>query len=80
MSRSKRKTPGWKDRSPFMKNIANRRIRRKSIDYDMANGSNYKKETCSWDISDWKFLLYTDEDVKEYCEKFNELPFKPYKK
>lgn len=80
MSRSKRKTPGWKDRNTFMKNYANRRIRRKPIDYDMSSGGNYRKETSPWDISDWKFLLYTDDQVKDYCKRFNELPYKPFNK
>lgn len=58
MSRSFKKTRGYKDRNPFMKNYANRRIRRKSVNYDIANGKAYRKESCSYNICDFYWLHY----------------------
>lgn len=59
MSRSFKKTPGYKDRDPFMKNYANRRVRRKSVTYVIANGKAYRKESCSYDICDHLWLHHT---------------------
>ena len=48
-----------------MKNYANRRVRRKKIDYEMSCGGAYKKETCPWDICDWSWHYFgTEEDIK----------------
>lgn len=52
MSRSYKKSPIVKDRNnKTAKRLASRAVRRVS---DVANGSNYKKEYCSWDICDWR--------------------------
>jgi hypothetical protein len=59
-----------------MKNYANRRIRRKPVSHVIASGGNYKKETCSWDICDYKFFYFNPFDHKEYCDRHNELPYK----
>lgn len=44
----------------FAKNLANRTVRRKGIDYDIANGKAYRKITNPWDICDykWKYNPY----------------------
>lgn len=57
MSRSYKKNPWVCDRNPFMKNYANRRLRRKPIDLEDGvdpSRSAYKKFSCPWDICDWK--------------------------
>lgn len=64
MSRSVRKTMGYCDRSPFMKNQANRKIRRLSVEDMIANGSEYKKHFCSWDICDFRCVSYTKQQVR----------------
>ena len=63
MARSMKKVGGWKDRHPYMKNYANRRLRRKSVDFNLSDGKMYKKLTCSYDICDWKSLYYTEAEV-----------------
>lgn len=56
MSRSYKKNVWVCDRNPFMKNYANRRLRRKSsFDDVFADRGWYKKTSCPWDICDWKF-------------------------
>lgn len=67
MSRSYKKNPGYCDRNPWMKRYANRRVRRKSVDFEIADGRAYKKLVCSYDICDWKFLDHmTDEQLKRH--------------
>jgi hypothetical protein len=61
MSRSHKKVPGWCDRSPFSKKEANGRVRRTD---ELPNGNAYKKVFESWDIHDYKCLLWTNEDKK----------------
>ena len=51
MSRSRRKSICRKMRNPFMKNQANRRVRR--FTKELSNGKEYKKLFCSWMISDY---------------------------
>lgn len=63
MSRSRKKVAGFVDRNPFMKKYANRRLRRKSVDYEMANGKAYRKENCPYDICDHKDLYYNSVQV-----------------
>lgn len=71
MSRSRKKIAGFKDRNTFMKNYANRRIRRISVDEEIPNGKKYRLYTESWDICDWKWFLYSEQEVKRHCEKWN---------
>jgi hypothetical protein len=57
MSRSYKK-PHMKEgygtkRKKVNKNYANRRIRRKCVEYDIADGSSYRKITNPWDICDF---------------------------
>ena len=55
MSRSYKKHPWVCDRNPFMKNYANRRLRRIAPEYDIIAGGNwYQKYSCSWNICDFK--------------------------
>jgi hypothetical protein len=61
MSRSYKKQLGWVDRNPWNKNQANRRIRRKAVEYDIQNGNAYRKEFCSWNICDHKSLYFGPE-------------------
>lgn len=69
MSRSYRKVAGYKDCSPWYKNYANRRVRRKSVEFFIPNGNGYRRLTCSYDICDWSWLFYTESSLREYCNK-----------
>lgn len=76
MSRSYKKNPWVCDRNPFMKNYANRRLRRQHIDIDGADESGghawYKRVTCPYDICDWKYKY--PESLEHYIqEQENEL-------
>lgn len=80
MSRSYKKVFGHKDRNPFMKKYSNRRLRRLSIDETLANGMSYRKHTNPWDISDWKFIEYTEQEfIKRRTEIYLEYPHWCYK-
>ena len=81
MSRSRKKSVGiYKDPSnKGMKEIYNRKIRRKPIRIDedgeyvdempMAKGQHYKKENESWDISDFTFYEPDKEEwIKGWLE------------
>ena len=63
MSRSYKKTPGWTDQSgsSWMKKYANRRFRR--FKGDVQNGKWYRKYTNPWDICDYKFLYWSEQEV-----------------
>ncbi len=61
MARSYKKVPGYKDHNPFMKNYANRIIRRmREEDFDsLPDGMSYKKYThMAWSICDYKSLVW----------------------
>lgn len=68
MSRSYKKNVGWVDRNPFMKNYANRRLRRKSAEEEIPNGRAYKKYQCSWDICDFASIYYGGYKEYKYWE------------
>jgi hypothetical protein len=70
MSRSYKKTLGFCDRNPFMKKIANGKVRRQPLDETPMNGGSYKKLTEKWDICDWKIIYFTD---TQFRENMNEL-------
>jgi hypothetical protein len=59
MSRSFKHVPGWTDRSPWAKKMANKRVRKMN---EVPNGKSYKKAYESWDIHDYKTLLFTKMD------------------
>lgn len=68
MSRSYKKTPRSGDRKDkFMKNYANRILRRNNEAYQ--NGS-YKKCFCHYDICDYNSVYYEFEDW--YCKRVHE--------
>lgn len=46
------KRAGCMNRRKFMRRKANKRVRKSE---DISNGSAYKKEFNSWNISDWRF-------------------------
>lgn len=54
MSRSTRK-PYFKDSTPGAKRQANKRVRKSKKGEELADGGSYKKEYCSYDISDYSF-------------------------
>lgn len=71
MSRSYKKTAGWCDRNPFMKNYANRKVRQISVWKDIdADNSWYKRYTCPWDICDYKSLYWSDNEIKAWNESW----------
>lgn len=63
MSRSYKKHPWYKDRSPYMKNQANRKVRR--YKGENLNHKSYRKLFQSWDICDYKFDGYGKEEIKK---------------
>lgn len=34
-----------------------------------ANHMSYRKHTCSYDICDWKYLLWSSQEVTEWCNR-----------
>ena len=69
MSRSKKKTPGFCDRNPWAKTYANRRFRRICPDdfedqFGGGKSNRHRRYTCPWDICDFKFLYYSEQEVK----------------
>jgi hypothetical protein len=77
MSRSRKKYPGHCDRNPFMKTHHNRGVRRRNKiavhkDHEKYNyipsGNSYRNAYCSWDICDWKYILYTKSELRDYLE------------
>lgn len=78
VSRSYKKTPGHCDRSPFHKRQANKRIRSKPVSYPIANGNSYKKEFCSYDICDFKFIFFFNTSNKAaILDEIQKWPWRP---
>lgn len=48
------------------KQFANRRLRRKGINYEIPNGKSYKKLNESWDICDYRSSM-TWKEWQEWC-------------
>lgn len=66
MSRSYKKTPGFCDRNPYAKRQANKKVRRTEGVYDRGS---YKKLYSSYDIHDYKYLMWDKKDLlKDYFE------------
>jgi hypothetical protein len=61
MSRSYKKHPGWCNRNPFMKKVANGIVRHYE---DLPNGMAYRKVFESWSIHDYKSLIWDRSDLK----------------
>ena len=78
MSRSRKKTPGYCDSNPFIKTYYSRCVRRsnklaihkdhESYDY-LPSGGTYKKANCPWDICDWKWLHYSEQELLVHLEE-----------
>lgn len=68
MSRTLKKLPGFKDRNPFMKNYANRRLRRVSVDETPKSGKSYRMHTNPYCISDYKWFYFTKLELIERGE------------
>ena len=78
MSRSRKKNPWLCDRNPWMKNYANRRIRR-SCDFlrcrdkfyvkYISSGGDYKKYTSSYNICDFKYKHFKGSFLEEWKYK-----------
>ncbi len=64
MSRTIRKYPSWKDNqnTKFGKRCAAKAVRRSS---EVSNGSYFKKIFDSWDIVDWKSLIFSRKEADE---------------
>lgn len=63
MSRSYKKTPGWKDHGGYAKTLANRKARRFWHWEEVSNGSSYKRLTEQWSICDWNCRYYSESEV-----------------
>lgn len=63
-----------KDRNPFMKNYANRLLRRHHYDTEIPSGKHYRKWFESWSISDWSWSI--EEPTLERLEvKYRQYPW-----
>lgn len=66
MSRSYKKHPYLKESSPHTKHgkrFANKRVRNSD---DTLQHRDYKKQYCSWEISDYKFYMSKQEVIDEF--------------
>ena len=73
MSRSNKKLSIYIDkRDKKDKRWANKKVRQLPIDFYLPNGNKWKTLFESWDICDWKIVLY-ESDIDEYWdeEKYN---------
>lgn len=71
MSRSYKRTPRCGDRKDkFLKNYANRRIRRLPIDEPPLNNKAYRKAFCSWEICDYDEVGTSFEEYWERLVKY----------
>lgn len=67
MSRSYKKIPIYKDRNPYMKKLANRKLRRRlnaNEECFIGNYKSYKKTFESWDICDYYFMGYSKKKLR----------------
>jgi len=73
MSRSRKKVWGFVDRNPYMKQQANKKVRRT---FDIPNGKYYRKIGNSYDICDHKWLAFNHKDIGDWVDE----PWKLYMK
>jgi len=63
MSRSKKKisiyTDGRAGTPKYFKRVANKVVRKSK---EVPNGKAYKKLYCSWNIHDWKWMVFPEDD------------------
>lgn len=70
MSRSYKKTPGFTDQQrhsktpSFFKQQANKKVRK--FDGMIPNGKAYRKLYEPYEICDWKFLHYSDQELHDW--------------
>ena len=72
MSRSYKKHPYLKESSKhtkYGKKFANRKVRNSD---DTLQHRDYKKQYCSWEISDYKFYMSKQEIIDEFFASRNE--------
>ena len=70
MSKSYKKTPYYTDHTrgtKYWKRLANKRVRR--YNKDLANGTAYKKVSCSYDIHDYVSYWSKEEAILNYYTK-----------
>jgi hypothetical protein len=63
LSRSIKKHPGFPDRNPWAKRKANEKIRHSK---DVPNGMAYKKFYESYNIHDYKFIIWDKRDLRYF--------------
>lgn len=71
MSRSYKKHPYLKESSPhtkYGKRFANKRVRNSN---DTLQHRDYKKQYCSWEISDYRFYMSKQEVIDEFFKSRN---------
>lgn len=78
MSRSYKKTPGFKDRGTFYKKYANR-IARKPWNWDIPNGCAYKKLMDAYNICDWRILYFKEIEIEDFLKRWDEPLYFKYK-
>ena len=80
MSKTFRKFPSAKDysrnRTSYMKRRASKAVRK---DWRVGNGRNFKKFFGSWDIVDYKWVLYNEKELF-YCPWLETYRFEPRSK
>lgn len=64
MSRSYRKIAKYARNDVWAKRQANKKARKS----DLQDGGYYKKVYCSWNICDYRAVLYTDDDIRRVLE------------
>lgn len=73
MSRSYKKTWGFKDSSKFGKRCANKKVRQlKNETLECVKGNLFKKAYESWDISDWRFHVFTKKEQLDIIKETKE--------
>ena len=74
MSRTFKRYPSVKDYSryytPYMKRIANKKVRK---DWRVDDGGHFKKMFCSYNIVDYKWVVYNEQELEEvpWCDNYN---------
>jgi hypothetical protein len=63
MSRSYKKVYAFTDSNPYFKNQAARKVRNLPLHAEVADGAAYKRLYQSYNICDFKFLLYHEHEL-----------------
>lgn len=75
MSRSYKKTPGWKDCDTWAKRQANKKVRKR---WDIDDGGAYRKVYDRYNICDWKCLLFENSDLRRIEEIYGEQVYRAW--